>query len=323
MVVLAALTLATHPVVIAHRGASAHRPEHTLSAYELAIDMGADFIEPDLVVTKDGVLVARHENDITRTTDVADHPEFAVRRTKKRIDGQEIDGWFVEDFTLAEIKTLRAKESLPNWRIHSAWRDGRYEIPTLDEIIGLLDRKRSHAGIYPEVKHPTYFRSIGLPLEDRLVSTLRNRGFGKGRRPVFIQSFEVDSLKRLRKMTDAPLIQLIQDAGAPFDQPQTPYASMLTPEGLTKIATYADGIGVAKSLVIPRDRRGSLTEPTPLVDTAHRLGLLVHAWTFRDEDYFLPRGLKGKPREEVERYVATGLDGVFMDNPFTWIGRRR
>jgi glycerophosphoryl diester phosphodiesterase len=318
------------PIVIGHRGASGYRPEHTLAAYKLAIDMGADYIEPDLVSTKDHVLVARHENDITATTDVAAHPEFAGRRTTKAIDGVSITGWFTEDFTLAELKTLRAKERLPDVRPANTAFDGLYQVPTFQEVIDLA--KRAHVGIYPETKHPTYFRSIGLPLEEPLVQALRANGYRGQSAQVFIQSFEVGNLQRLNRMTNVPLVQLIDATGKPYDfvvagDPRT-YADLATPAGLAEIATYADGIGPNKNLIVPRDAQNRLTSPTMLVRDAHRAGLVVHPWTFRRENTFLPEDFRqGNPASpfylqatgdfpaELRLFYKLGVDGLFSDNP--------
>ena len=334
----------THaPIVIGHRGASGYRPEHTLASYELAIDLGADFVEPDLVSTRDGVLVARHENEIGGTTDVADHPEFADRRTTKTIDGNAVTGWFTEDFTLAELKTLRARERLPELRQHNTLYDGRYEIPTLAEIITLVKAKQRSAhrtiGLYPETKHPTYFRSIGLALEAPLVRTLHAAGYRSAHSPVFIQSFEVGNLRDLAGMTRLPLVQLIDAAGQPYDftasgDPRT-YADLVTPAGLRDIRRYAAGIGVAKNLIVPRDASGALLPPTTLVADAHAAGLLVHAWTFRNENSFLPLdyrvgdaadpaypGLYGKAFDEYALFYDLGLDGAFSDNPDTALAAR-
>jgi len=317
------------PIVIAHRGASGDRPEHTLAGYEHAIDLGADYIEPDLVSTKDGVLVARHENEIGGTTDVASHPEFAARRTTKAIDGNPITGWFTEDFTLAELKTLRAKERLPALRTANTAFDGLYEVPTLQEVIDLA--KREHVGIYPETKHPTYFDSIGLSLEEPLVATLKQNGWnGKGA-PVFVQSFEVANLKQLNRMTNVPLVQLLDGAGRPYDftvaGDTRTYADLATPTGLREIARYADGIGANKGLIVPRDAANRLGQPTSLIRDAHRLDLIVHAWTFRKENEFLAQDHRqGNPASpfyrmavgdfagELELFFGLGLDGVFSDN---------
>lgn len=297
-------------IVIAHRGASGERPEHTLAAYELAIAQGADFIEPDLVPTRDGVLVARHENEISGTTDVADKPEFAARKATKTIDGQQVTGWFTEDFTLAELKTLRAKERLPMLRPGNMAYDGRFEIPTLAEVIALAQAKG--VGIYPETKHPSYFGSIGLAVEARLVDQLKAAGWSKRSDPVFIQSFEVNNLKALRKITDLKLVQLMDKDGAPADGAAESYAAMRTPEGLKAIAVYADGIGPNKDAVT-----------ADLVKAAHAAGLQVHPWTFRAENYFLPLRRKTgiDPRKqgdlagEITDYLAMGVDGVFSDHP--------
>lgn len=302
--------MAKHPIVIAHRGASGYRPEHTLASYELAIEMGADFIEPDLVPTKDGVLVARHENEISETTDVDSRPEFADRRTTKRIDGREITGWFTEDFTLAEIKTLRARERLP-FR-DSSW-NGRFEVPTLAEVLELA--RRHNAGVYPETKHPTYFRSIGLPVEETLVETLHAAGYRGRSAPVYLQSFETGNLKALRRMTDLPLIQLLDAAGGPYDLQGRTYQEMATPAGLAEIATYADGIGPNKRLIVPARPDGRLGAATSLVDDAHRAGLLVHPWTFRSDGPFLSPDYEGEPEREYEQFFALGVDGVFSDFP--------
>jgi len=313
------------PIVIAHRGASGERPEHTLASYRLAIEQGADFIEPDLVLTKDGVLVARHENEISETTDVANRPGFASRRTTKTIDGQKVEGWFTEDFTLAELKTLRARERLP--KLRSTEYDGQFEIPTFEEILTLLAEvnkgRKTPVGVYPETKHPGYFASIGLPHEARLLAILDRFGYRGRTAPVFIQSFEVGNLMDLRAKSDLPLIQLMDAEGGPADRPGTSYAVMASPAGLKMIATYADGIGPNKAMVIPRATLGRLGKPTDLVRDAHEAGLKVHPWTFRRENYFLPLGEKGGINPaghgdlaaEIDAYLATGIDGLFSDNP--------
>jgi glycerophosphoryl diester phosphodiesterase len=295
-------------VVIAHRGASGHRPEHTLAAYQLAIEMGADFIEPDLVITRDGILLARHENEISETTDVSSHPEFANRRTTKSIDGIEVTGWFTEDFTLAEIKTLRARERLP-FRDHAF--DGRFEIPTFDEVLDLAVRKR--VGVYPETKHPSYFRGIGLPLEEPLLATLEAKGWTGRDAPVFIQSFETGNLRELRKQTGVRLIQLLEAEGH----------GLATPEDLAWIATYADGIGPDKRLIVPQDHDRRLLPPTSLVEDAHRAGLLVHPWTFRSDPQFLAPEYSGRPELEIEQFYGLGVDGVFCDFPEVAVRARR
>ncbi|WP_448502029.1 glycerophosphodiester phosphodiesterase [Sphingomonas sp.] len=317
------------PIVIAHRGASGERPEHTLAAYDLAIEQGADFIEPDLVPTKDGVLVARHENDISDTTDVAERPEYAGRRTSKTIDGVEHTGWFTEDFTLAELKTLRAKERLPLLRPENARFDGQFDVPTLAEVIALAKRRSAETGrvigIYPETKHPTYFAAIGLPLEDALLAELKAAGWDSADAPVFIQSFEVDNLKALAKRTKVRLVQLVASSGGPADGAHTSYADMLTPEGLRAIAAYASGLGPEKPLVI--DSNGSAT---PLVADAHTAGLVVHPWTFRAENTFLPASDRtgvdprahGRLAEEIARHLSAGVDGFFTDFPYAGVATR-
>ncbi|WP_432929286.1 glycerophosphodiester phosphodiesterase [Microbispora sp. CA-135349] len=303
------------PVVIGHRGASALRPEHTLPSYETAIALGADYIEPDLVSTKDHVLVARHENEISGTTDVASRPEFADRRTTKTIDGVAVTGWFTEDFTLAELRTLRAVERIPDLRPGNAAFDGLAPIPTFDEVVELA--RRHGVGVYPETKHPTYFSSIGLPLEEPLLEVLGRHD------PAFIQSFEAANLRELRRRTPLPLIQLIGGSGAAYDR-------MVTPEGLEEIASYADGIGVATSRVVPAGPGGRLLAPTTLVRDARRAGLVVHVWTVRDENAHLPADFRlGDPAGpayaratgDVMGWLAMlydlGVDGVFADNPGT------
>ena len=327
---------AQDPIVIAHRGASGHRPEHTLEAYRQAIEMGADFIEPDLVCTRDGVLVARHENEIGGTTDVKDHPEFIDRRTTRDVDGVPVTGWFTEDFTLAELNTLRARERLPEVRPHAAEFDGRFQIPTLDEVIALAQKASAARGrtigIYPETKHPTYSRALGLPLEEPLLAALERAGWTTADAPVFIQSFETENLRMLRRRTGVRLIQLMEATGCPYDLAvrgdRRTYADLATPAGLAEIATYADGIGPNKALVIPRDADGRLLPPTPLVRDAHAAGLQVHPWTFRSENVFLPadfqRGaaddpafprLVGDAHAELAAFLAAGVDGVFADYP--------
>jgi glycerophosphoryl diester phosphodiesterase len=314
---------AYRPIVIAHRGASGERPEHTIAAYELAIDQGADYIEPDLVITKDGVLIARHENELSDTTDVASRPEFAARKTSKTIDGMRVTGWFSEDFTLAEIKTLRVRERLPKLRPGNVRFDGQFTIPTLQEVIDLVKRKSAQTGrvigIYPETKHPSYFDSMGLSMEERLVKTLHDNGYRGANAPVFIQSFEVGNLQDLRKMTDLPLIQLLNDVGKPYDfvlkrDPRT-YADLIQPDELKRIAEYAQGIGPNKNLIVPRDRTGKLQSPTRLLEEARRVGLKVHVWTLRSEDYFLPKDFKGDPKAEYRLFYRLGVDGVFTDFP--------
>jgi glycerophosphoryl diester phosphodiesterase len=327
------------PLVIAHRGASGYRPEHTLAAYALGARMGADFIEPDLVSTKDGVLVARHENEIGGTTNVADHPEFAGRRTSKVIDGVTFTGWFTEDFTLAELKTLKARERIPATRQRNTLYDDRYTIPTLQQVIDLsrrLSRELDRPiGIYPETKHPTYFRGIGLNLEDPLVRTLRRNDLDGRRANVFVQSFEVGNLKALDDRIDTPLVQLF---GGPTARPAdfvasgnpTTYGDMATAAGLREISRYADGAGPEKGYVIPRDAAGNLTTPTTFVRDAHRADLKVHPYTFRNENQFLPLNFRvgadpnayGNAFGEYAAFYAAGVDGLFADNPDTAVEAR-
>ncbi len=298
-------------LIVAHRGASGYRPEHTLEAYTLAVDMGADYIEPDLVSTKDGVLIARHENEIGETTDVADR--FPDRQTTKVIDGASISGWFSEDFTLAELRTLRAKERLP-FRDHAY--DGQFLIPTFDEIIALADslgKARGRVvGVYPETKHPTYFRTIGLPLEDPLLASLARAGWNRADAPVFIQSFEVENLRQLKPRTPVRLIQLIA-GGAPADRAANAsvptYAEMLTPAGLRAVAQYAYGIGPEKRLVLPASG-----DPTTVVRDAHTAGLKVHVWTLRKEPQFIGARFGGDFAAEARAFVDAGVDGVFTDH---------
>jgi glycerophosphoryl diester phosphodiesterase len=310
------------PLIIAHRGASGERPEHTLASYERAIDEGADYIEPDLVLTKDGVLVARHENEISGTTDVADHPEFADRRTTKTIDGQEMTGWFTEDFTLAELRTLRARERLPQVRPANKRYDGLYQIPTFEEILKLVQAKEAEAhrriGLYPETKHPSYFAKIGLPHQGPLLDLLTKYGYSNDTDPVFIQSFEVGNLKALRAVTRLRLIQLVDAEGGPADTPGTTYADMLTLQGLGQIADYADGIGPSAAMLF--DAGGG---QSALVERAHQAGLQVHVWTLRMENSFLPAQYqrpddpdgRGDFTGYVQAVARTGVDAIFSDFP--------
>lgn len=307
------------PIVIAHRGASGERPEHTLAAYDLAIREGADVIEPDLVPTRDGHLVARHENEISGTTDVASHPEFADRKTTKTIDGQTETGWFTEDFTLAELKALRARERLPQLR--STAYDGQFQIPTLEEIIALAKARSKETGrtiaIYPETKHPSYFASIGKGTDALLVAALDKAGWKTADAPVFIQSFEVNNLKHLKTMTGIRLIQLVAGEDGPADHAAPSYAAMMTPEGLKQVATYAWGIGPDKAMLWQGDA------PTTLVADAHAAGLRVHPWTYRAENHFVrPAFRKGAdPRahgdvaSEIRAALGQGIDGFFTDFP--------
>ena len=325
-------------LVIGHRGAPAYRPEHTIASYTLAIEMGADYIEPDLVSTKDHQLVARHENDIGGTTDVATRG-FDDRRTTKTIDGLvHANTWFTEDFTLAELKTLRAVERLPDIRPANTAFNGLFEIPTFQEVIDLA--KQHDVGIYPETKHPSYFDSIGLSLEEPLLAALRRNRLNRRSSPVFIQSFEVSNLKELSTKTKVPLVQLIDAAGAPADfvlsgDPRT-YDDLVTPEGLAEIAEYADGIGPDKRRIVPGNlANGELGEPTTLIADAHRAGLVVHPWTFRPENNFLAASFRqgdpssaeylrarGDQPAELALYYELGVDGLFADNPDTAVAVR-
>lgn len=308
------------PFIIGHRGASGERPEHTLAAYALAFDQGADFVEPDVVPTSDGHLVARHENEISGTTDVADHPEFAARHTTKTIDGRAVAGWFTEDFTLAELKTLYARERLPQIRpANAAYADER--IVTIDEVIALaLSRGR---GVVAEIKHSSYFTAIGLPVEPRLLDSFARHGWTGAGDPVWIESFEVENLKALRRATKLRLVQLLEENGAPADRGAESYAAMATPAGLKAIAAYADAIGPAKALIVPRDADGRSFAPTSLVSDAHAAGLQVIVWTFRSENLFLPAELRigadprghGDADAETRQFATLGIDGVFTDFP--------
>ena len=330
---LAVATRTPQPVrVIGHRGASGYRPEHTLAAYELAIRQCADYIEPDVVPTKDGQLVARHEPNITDTTDVADHPEFAGLKKTKVIDGSPSQtGWFTEDFTLSELRTLRAKERLPEVRTQNVAFDGLYPIPTLDEVFDLAKHSRSCSGkpigVAPETKHPTYFRSIGLPTEPALLAELKAHGWTKKSDPVVIQSFETGNLKALAERTKLPLIQLVDCSGAPYDLKAagsaTTYADLVTPQGLKGIKKYADQVALCKNVMIPRDAEGRLLAPSPVIRDAHRTGLTVTGWTFRRENQFLPlqyrssddRNAVGDLNGEIETFLDAGMDNFFTDNP--------
>ena len=320
-------------LVLAHRGASALRPEHTIEAYTKAIEDGADVIEPDLVITRDGILVARHENEISGTTDIAARPEFAGRKTTKLIDNVATTGWFTEDFTLAELKTLRAKERIPRNRPANTQYNGQFQIPTLQEVIDLAQAKSKETGrtigIYPETKHPSYFKSINLPLEKRLVDILHANGYHGRKAPVFIQSFEVANLKEIRSMTGLPIVQLLSGSGKPEDfrlsGDSRTYADIASAAGLLEVTTYADGIGPSKELVIPRDSANNLAAPTALVRDAHAAKLLVHPYTFRPENPFLPANLRqGDPASpsqrgdlaaEITAFLQAGVDGFFTDDP--------
>lgn len=320
------------PIVIGHRGASGERPEHTPMAYRLAIAQGADYIEPDLCITRDGHLVARHENEIGGTTDVASKAEFAARKATKVIDGQSITGWFTEDFTLAEIKTLRARERLPQLRPDNVKYDGQEAIPTFEEVVAIA--REGGVGVYPEMKHPTWFASVGLPFEQRMADALKAAGLNAKSARVFVQCFEVGPLKTIRSMTKARLVQLIDSEGSPADMPGLKYAEMVTADGLKAIAAYADGVGPDKSMVVPTDGQ-VLLPPTDLVKNAHAVGLQVHPWTVRAENYFLPTSLQRgdagptRPREHgdvgamFKALYEAGVDGLFSDFPGLAVAARK
>ena len=337
------------PIIIGHRGASGYAPEHTLASYFLAMQQGADFIEPDLVMTKDGALVARHENEIGGTTDVAAHPEFAARRARRLIDGTQVEGWFTEDFTLEELKRLRARERIPEVRPANARFDGQFEIPTLEEILSLVrgveaTRARRAAqlnsgsppriGVYPETKHPSYFAALGLAMEASLVETLARFGYAGRSAPVWLQSFEVGNLIALSRMTELGRVQLIEESGAPYDfvlaGDARTYADLLSPAGLAGIAGYAHAIGPSKNLIIPRRPDDTLGAPTALVGEAHAHGLALHPWTFRAENRFLPRELRrgaapadpGDLVAEIVTFLSAGIDGFFTDQPDLGVAAR-
>jgi glycerophosphoryl diester phosphodiesterase len=330
---------ATVPLVLGHRGAAGYRPEHTAGGYDLAVAMGADYIEPDLVPTKDGVLVDRHEPEISQTTDVASHPEFADRKTTKVIDGVTTTGWFTTDFTLAELKTLHAIERLPAIRQHNTLYDGLWQVPTLQDDINqareLSLKYHRHVNLVPEIKHSTYFRSIGLPMEQRVLDVLRRNGLDHRGSGVIIQSFEVGNLQWLHQHTTVPLMQLTSATGAPADfvasgDPRT-YADLVTPQGLRGVAQYATYLGPDKNQIIPRDASNHLTAPTALVADAHNAGLLVTPYTFRNENSFLPadfqRGTNpadyGNAIAEYVRFFEVGVDGMFSDNTDTAVLARQ
>ncbi|MER7835753.1 glycerophosphodiester phosphodiesterase [Streptomyces sp. NPDC096040] len=325
------------PTVIGHRGASGYRPEHTFGSYNLALDLGADVVEAgDLCPTKDGYLVCRHEPEIGGTTDVADHKEFADRKTTKVLDGIPTTGWFTEDFTLAELKTLRAIERIPANRPHNTLYNGRWEIPTFEEVLKWQDEQTRKRGkqvwIYPETKHPTYFRKLGLGLEERVAKLLRKYGKDKRNSPVILQSFEPTSIQRLNTLVDNPLVVLLSAANTqPYDfvatgDPRT-VADLITPKGLREIAGYAQGIGPTVDLIIPKDANGNFTTPSTLVADAHKVGLILHPYTMRNENPFLPPAYRkggdvtayGDVFPVFQTYFETGIDGVFSDNADTAI----
>ncbi|MET3422438.1 glycerophosphoryl diester phosphodiesterase [Actinoplanes tereljensis] len=310
--------------VFGHRGASGYRPEHTLASYELAARLGADYLEPDLVSTKDHVLVCRHEPEIGGTTDVATRPEFAARKKTVLLDGISVTGWFTEDFTLAELKTLRAIERLPAVRQRNTLYDGLFEVPTFEEFLALrgklskeLDRD---LGVIPETKHPTYFRRLGLELETPLLRSLDRAGLNRRGARVWIQSFEAANLKAIRSKARVNLVFLTSAAGSPFNDTRT-YADYLTPAGLKELSGYVDGIGPDKSQVIPRNADATLGTPTSLVKDAHTAGLKVVPYTFRAENQFLPADYRvgtdpnayGRAIAEQITFLKTGIDGLFTD----------
>ena len=315
---------AATPLVIAHRGASGYRPEHTLAAYQLAMEQGADFVEPDLVSTKDGVLVARHESELSRTTDVALHPAFAGRFTTRVHDGVRVEGWFTEDFTLDELKSLRAKERMSRLRRHSRRYDGLFTIPTLDEVLDLVERQSRARGevigICPELKQPSYFESIGLASEQPLVDALERRHLNRPNARVFVQSFDPTSLSRLRSRLKVPLIQLVG----------TRESHLSSADVLAQVASYADVLGADKDLVLPRDAEGRLAARSGLVRDAKAVGLDVFVWTLRNENRFLPTDLRrgGAPRRrgcaeaEYSAFLDAGVAAVFSDHPDTAVGAR-
>ena len=341
--VVAAAVFPPVPTLIAHRGASALRPEHTIAAYTQAIEDGADIIEPDLVATKDGHLVARHENAIAilnadgslreSTTDIATRPEFAALLTTKTIDGTAIRGWFTEDLTLAQLKTLRAVERIPAIRPGNVAFNGQFQVPTLQEVIDLAKSKSIEKGrtigVYPETKHSTYFKSINLPLERRLLEVLTTNGWNSKDAPVFIQSFEVANLKEMRALTTARIVQLLSSTGRPYDfvaagaLEARSYADLITPAGLREVATYANGIGPSKDMVIPLIN-GNLGTPTSLVANAKAVDLITHIYTLRPENNFLPTNLKKAPVTdntvrgdsvtEIQTFLQAGVDGFFTDD---------
>ena len=327
LVLLTGTPALAQPLIIAHRGASGERPEHTRAAYELAIEQGADVIEPDLVLTRDGVFVDRHENEIGGTTDVEARPEFADRKTTKTIDGVKTTGWFTEDFTLAELKTLRARERLAAFRPGSAAFDGQEPILSFDEVVAIARAASARTGrviaVAPELKHPSYFAGIGLPMEDAFIGELARLGLTGADAPIIIQCFEVGPLERLAARIDAPLAQLVAGAGGPVDRPDLTYARMITPEGLKGIAAYAAWVAPEMTMVLPRDAQGRSAAPSALVGDAHAAGLKVVVWTVRAENAFLPaehrRGDGLADHGDMAAYVRalaeTGVDAIFSDFP--------
>ncbi len=341
------------PILIGHRGASGYLPEHTLESYALAIELGADYVEPDLVATRDGVLIARHEPNMIATTDVKTRPEFANRKRIAKVDGVNEEGFFASDFTLAEIKTLRAIQPVG---VRDQRFNGKFQIPTLDEVLQIVRRKsgeeKREIGVYPETKHPTYHRNLGLPLEDRLLEVLGRYGYNERKSPVFIQSFEVGNLKYLRSRTKLKLVQLVDGddvapdgtvtLAAPFDKPYDfavagdprTFKDLLTPAGLREVSSYADGIGPWKPYLISAkcialdnagkcadangdgavdERDRTLLPPSTVVADAKREGLLVHPFTQRNEPGRLAKDYLGNPVNEFIKFYELGVDGLFSD----------
>jgi glycerophosphoryl diester phosphodiesterase len=324
--------------VIGHRGACGYRPEHTLASYELAARMGADYFEPDLVITADGVLVARHEPELGLTTDVAERPEFADRRCTRTVDGVDLTGWFVEQFTLAELKTLWATERIPVVRQGNKIYARRHRVATFAEILDLRTRLARELGrpigVCVETKHEAYFAAQGRPLEPVLVDALTVAGLDRPGAEVLLMSFEPTTLRALGGQLEVPLVQLIEPVGAPADlvaagDPRT-YADLVSQEGLAGIADYADAIGPDKAQVIGLDPAGSSTGPTGLVDRAHGLDLRVFPWTYRNENRFLPAELRsgdgpvayGDAFAEYAAHLAAGVDGWISDHPDTAVSAR-
>ncbi len=325
-------SLEVTPAVVGHRGASGYRPEHTLAAYRLAIAMGADDIELDLVCTADGVLVARHESELSGTTDVAEHPEFAARRGTREIDGETLTGWFVEDFTLAELKLLAARERLPGTRPGNTVHDGQDGIPTLNEVLAMVQAETTRhgrsIGVMLELKHAAYFDARGLPLDPPLVADLRRHEVDHTRSRVTVMSFEPTVLRRLAGRLRVPVVQLL---GRPDERPAdlaalgdpTTYGDLATPHGLAGIETYADGVGAHKALVLPLDEDGSVGAPSSLVRDAHRRWLNVHVWTLRAENRFLSADFRigddpdalGDLAAEARALLDAGVDGLITDHP--------
>src|SRR6188474_2667858 len=314
------------PLVIAHRGASGYRPEHTIASYTLAIEMGADYIEPDLVATRDGHLIARHEPLLDDTTDVKSRPQFAARRTTKMLDGKSVTGFFVSDFTLAKIKQLRAVQSNP---ARSKEYDGRFEIPTFEEILDLAEReskqRRRTIGVYPETKHPSFHLALNLPLEERLLDALRRRKLDRADAPVFIQSFESPNLQYLRAKTKLPLVQLLDDGALLYDAAGkrvtavkiSQYADKrggAVPQSLEDVAKYANAIGPWKRQIM-RDVKAPQLLQSTLIEQAHAAGLRVHTYTFRSEPATLAPEYSNDPQLEYRQFYALGIDGVFSDFP--------